>query len=524
MSTPALIARRLATGHSSLVRRGIMTKSAKRSAPRAAVIQATNVTLNHTGQVHSSPSNASSSQKHEIKQHQTPLNIPFSSSAGLKVKPSKLPSSRTVIHDNEDLLVDMDSLQELASRNPIPLRLNDMYRYAVMRDPQQRLRNAQFLHKELPIRIAQRAVDLLTLPHGLNQSTPIRNVAHIYLRYLNLFENFPSPTTMEEEEDFTEMLTGIMLDRTSIPMDIARGIHSWHDERREDLDPIQTQEMEDALYRFFTARVGLRFLTEHHILSSPTAHKNALRNDKRHANHHSEHDGCIQTDCSPVEEISRMAEKVTRQTKEYYGICPKIEISSIATTDQSNFTYVPHHLQYMLAELLKNSCRATVRTHLSRGLSTAQDEMPEIRVVVVHGAEDVTIKVCDRGGGVPRSTMKQIWKFAHSTREEEGQSEFGTDDITGGHIRGFGLPLCRIYARYFGGDLTLKSMEGYGLDAYLYLPRLGDSCEKMPLSVKASPGAQISMPTGRRAFGTTAAAVSPDDQRLILDLIKSRAL
>jgi len=48
------------------------------------------------------------------------------------------------------------------------------------------------------------------------------------------------------------------------------------------------------------------------------------------------------------------------------------------------------------------------------------------------------------------------------------------------HVREFGLPLARVYARYFGGELIVKSMEGHGVDAYLYLPVLGVTCEKVP--------------------------------------------
>lgn len=124
--------------------------------------------------------------------------------------------------------------------------------------------------------------------------------------------------------------------------------------------------------------------------------------------------------------------------------------------------------------------------------------MPQIRVVVVKGEEDVTIKIADRGGGIPRSQMPEIFKFAQSSAsDEENSSDFGMDEVTGTKIRGFGLPLARIYARYLGGELTLKSMEGYGLDAYLHLPRLGDSCENLPLPVKFSPGELNSNPPRR---------------------------
>jgi len=45
---------------------------------------------------------------------------------------------------------------------------------------------------------------------------------------------------------------------------------------------------------------------------------------------------------------------------------------------------------------------------------------------------------------------------------------------------GYGLPLCRLYARYFGGELQVISMEGYGTDAYLHLSKLGTSEEPLP--------------------------------------------
>lgn len=64
---------------------------------------------------------------------------------------------------------------------------------------------------------------------------------------------------------------------------------------------------------------------------------------------------------------------------------------------------------------------------------------------------------------------------------------------------GYGLPLSRLvslfphlsfvslsfthpvqYARYFGGDLRLISMDGFGTDVYIHLNKLSSSCEPLP--------------------------------------------
>ena len=261
------------------------------------------------------------------------------------------------------LEVDMEELEKLASQVCTPLSLKDMYKYAVdINNQDQRLVNAAFLHKELPVRIAQRAHDLLTLPYGLSDVLPIRQVAHVYLRYLERFQEFPVPDTPEKETEFTDVLQSIVTDRSSIPMALARGVAEWGARHKEDLDQDRLQEMEDAFYRFFMARTGLRFLVEHHILSSPARSKtSAVRSNQTYFDKTEEITlGCIKTDCDPVKEVQKVVKAVTRQTEDHYGICPDIQIVD-SIKNKMNFTYVPHHLQHMVGELLKNSCRATVR-------------------------------------------------------------------------------------------------------------------------------------------------------------------
>lgn len=431
--------------------------------------------------------------------------------------------------------IDMQWFENVARQRTTPLRLADLYKFGGTLNRDQRLRNAQFIYKELPIRIAHRVVDLLTLPHGLSNAKPIQEVATMYLQYLHKLENFPIPTTYDDEIKFTELLTSFVMNRETIPNSIYAGVREWRSSTSIDdvelskKDTInRLQEMEDALYRFFTARVGLRFLTEHHVLSSQTESANALwdvisilppplGDTTNRKNERLTMRGCIQPNVNVVNEVRKVVELVKRQTNEYYnGLCPEIEIVE-CVQQKFEFTHVPHHLHYMFYELLKNSCRASIRWYhkqvkqqqqlnqqaqLGALNKVALDDMntkvdiPPIRVIIVMGDEDVTVKIADRGGGIPRSLMATIWKFAHSTSsKDELDTAFGRDGFTGAKIRGFGLPLARVYARYFGGELTLKSTEGYGLDAYLHLPRLGDCCENLPLRVRDSPGEHDSIPT-----------------------------
>jgi len=261
-----------------------------------------------------------------------------------------------------------------------------------------------YITNRLPVRIAQRAVDLLTLPHGLNEIPAVLQVAHVYLLYLEKFQDCPIPTDVQSEDSFTDMLQSMILERSSIPNAIARGVDAWIDERSfnnisddddtNDDDDQQRKkryaEMEDALYRFFTARVGLRFLTEHHILSSPIRIADKLEEDlsrtkndthnttiqpksingssSDNSNENNSFLGCIQPNCCPSLEVRKVVEAVKKQTMDYYGdgVCPEIQIvdgdiHGGVSERKNNFTYVPHHLHYMVGELLKNSYRATVK-------------------------------------------------------------------------------------------------------------------------------------------------------------------
>ena len=72
----------------------------------------------------------------------------------------------------------------------------------------------------------------------------------------------------------------------------------------------------------------------------------------------------------------------------------------------------------------------------------------------------------------------------YSTAPKPSQSAHSTVPLAG---YGFGLPLSKLYAKYFQGDLILNSFEGYGTDSIVYLKVLSsEASEFLPVFNKSS--------------------------------------
>ena len=129
-----------------------------------------------------------------------------------------------------------------------------------------------------------------------------------------------------------------------------------------------------------------------------------------------------------------------------------------------------------------------------------EDEVnfPPIKVLVCKGKEDVTIRISDRGGGIPRSLRNNIFEYLYTTAPtpilsslediEDASSLLGGGGGVSGMSSaplaglGYGLPLSRLYARYFAGDLQIYSSEGWGTDAVIYLHALAEEAkERLPV-------------------------------------------
>ncbi|KAF3543807.1 hypothetical protein DY000_02003726 [Brassica cretica] len=319
--------------------------------------------------------------------------------------------------------------------------------------------SAQFLHKELPIRIARRAIELETLPYGLSEKPAVLKVRDWYVESFRDMRAFPEIKDTADEKEFTQMIKAVKVRHNNVVPMMALGVNQLKKGMKlyERLD-----EIHQFLDRFYLSRIGIRMLIGQHVeLHNPNPPLHTV--------------GYIHTKMSPMEVARNASEDARSICFREYGSAPEINIYG----DPSfTFPYVPTHLHLMVYELVKNSLRAVQERFVD-----SDRVAPPIRIIVADGIEDVTIKVSDEGGGIPRSGLPKIFTYLYSTARNplEEDVDLGTADVPvtmAGY--GYGLPISRLYARYFGGDLQIISMEGYGTDAYLHLSRLGDSQEPLP--------------------------------------------
>lgn len=322
--------------------------------------------------------------------------------------------------------------------------------------------SAQFLHKELPIRIARRAVDLDTLPYGLSQKPAVLKVRDWYLESFRDLRAFPEIKDSEDENEFTQMIKAIKVRHNNVVPMMALGVQQLKKGLGPRVGCEDLHEIHQFLDRFYMTRIGIRMLIGQHVeLHNPNPSPEII--------------GYINTKMSPVEVARAASDDARSICLREYGSAPEITIYG---DPDFTFPYVPTHLHLMVFELVKNSLRAVQERFMD-----SDKIAPPIRIIVADGIEDVTIKVSDEGGGIARSGLPKIFTYLYSTAKNplDEHADLGVADTVftmAGY--GYGLPISRLYARYFGGDLQITSMEGYGTDAYLHLSRLGDSQEPLP--------------------------------------------
>ncbi|KAH8927270.1 alpha-ketoacid dehydrogenase kinase [Atractiella rhizophila] len=438
------------------------------------------------------------------------------------------------------------TLETYASRAVFPISLRQLIffgRQTRLRDgvdkketERRLIKGANFLQTELPIRLSHRVRDLQSLPFIVATHPSLELVYSLYQDAFERIRNYPTVTTLDENEDFCEFMTKLMGKHQVVIPQLAIALA----EAPKTALPIST--LDAFLTRMLRSRISRRVMTSQHIALS-----RQFEEGKEDG-----YVGIVNTKLKPDNAVRKCAKMLRLQEAGGEKVDDKRGsiIIDIVGDGEREFPYVEEHLEYVIFELLKNSIRATREKHPER-----PEDFP-ITATVVMGERTVTIRISDQGGGIPRlspepasiptdpdsissssssslltplfstAARREIFSFGHmhsrtnlmpndtmfekemiaktwreaklegtvkeqfpTEKSEKGErrKRDGAKEKENGTMRdffvwekrrlGLGLTLSRIYAEYFGGSIKVYSMDNYGSDAYFSVPRVGDTVE-----------------------------------------------
>ncbi|KAL6836860.1 histidine kinase [Trichoderma sp. SZMC 28015] len=399
-------------------------------------------------------------------------------------------------------------ISALANLPQHPLSLADLVRQG--RPPlseRSLLASANFTLSLIPIRLAHRLQALQNLPYIVVSNPNISQIYNNYLHSLSILLPYwqaaskgRAITTLDNEIKFTNALAELVATHTDTIPVLAKGFL----ECRKYISP---EEVTRFLDEHLRARIGTRLISEQHIAlhfsSQPHFDPGASPTP---CPEHPTYIGVIDTALKPALIVESCAGFVADICELRYGIRPKLIING---EPETTFAFLPMHLEYIITELLKNAFRASIESKSNEPIEVTIAPEPPLKLQpggapeiktpsedlgvfksdaikpLDDNAPGVTIRIRDRGGGIPPDVLPNIWSYSFTTFSEDddvpgstgndGLGAIATASTGGSSIAGlgYGLPLSRAYAEYFGGGIAVQSLYGWGTDVYLRLKGVG---------------------------------------------------
>eukprot|EP00756_Hemistasia_phaeocysticola_P059340 Hpha_TRINITY_DN36083_c0_g1::TRINITY_DN36083_c0_g1_i1::g.170834::m.170834/K00905/BCKDK; [3-methyl-2-oxobutanoate dehydrogenase (acetyl-transferring)] kinase len=351
---------------------------------------------------------------------------------------------------------------------------------------------AGFVRDEILIRLALTLHSFLSLPRTIEQHPVLLELFLVHLGNFRAIVDSPRPDNPDAERLFAAGLEARLNANSNMLGLLSRGFREVR-QTVERMPPTVQREMlldkmESFLESYVAQRLSRRVLVQHYL---------ALREQTGLE----EPAGVFEAHCCPARVIKQAGEVVEDLCVDEYGIGCQVELLG---AKDATVPYVTSHLWYVAREIMKNAMRATVENH--GGLMAV--DVPPVRVTTMQSEEtsDLWIIVADRGGGMAPDKLRRSWGYGVSDFKR-GDDEAGNNNngVMGGLDNsdadsqrlaghGFGLPLSRNYMRFFGGDLHVRSLEGYGTHVYIRMRPLAMWKEDVDLLAPARQGAAVRPP------------------------------
>ncbi|OWF46554.1 3-methyl-2-oxobutanoate dehydrogenase [lipoamide] kinase, mitochondrial-like [Mizuhopecten yessoensis] len=353
---------------------------------------------------------------------------------------------------------DQSAIDQVAAKPSVRLTPSSLLYGGHSHDKSHLLRSAQYLYKELPVRLAHRIEGFRNLPFIVGCNSTILKVHEMYILAFHTLYGHGKVMDMESEKVYSETLATLLDQHKDVITLLAQG---FSESRKHIKDE---QLIQAFLDRTLKSRLGIRVLAQHHL---------AMHNEQ------SNHVGIIDVSFTPRVLLESSVEFLSKLCRDRYGCAPNVQLLGHMSVQ---FPYMPQPVEYIVGEVMKNAMRATVEKNRGN-----YSNIPDVVVTVANNNTDFIIKVSDRGGGIPHDIVDKVWNYNYTTAysltddQEQTGGIFGEvmspagragESVSRMHGYGFGLPTARAYAEFLGGRITLETMQGIGTDVYIRLSHI----------------------------------------------------
>ncbi|KOS18901.1 Pyruvate dehydrogenase (acetyl-transferring) kinase 2 [Escovopsis weberi] len=415
-------------------------------------------------------------------------------------------------------------IDEWVAKEARPISLRQLMVFGRSLTEARLISSANYVRTELPVRLAHRIRDMQKLPYVIVTNPHLRSMYDSYYNAFDVFRKVKEIKTLEDNDRFCEVIRRNLKSHLTVIPKLAMGIL----ECGELLDP---KILDNFMNTMLRSRISRRVIAEQHLALTETYKSETLPSGSGSGSglSDSEFIGQIFIKCCAKDVIDRCAHAVTALALALNGPHVKVPEITIDGHLDASFPYILSHLEYIIGELLRNSVQAVIDRQRSRGNDdhSAAATPPPVEVTICANQEHVIIRISDRGGGIPREELPHLWSFSKGPQSQARLENLGQvprmaatmqellveggpadaadrDELLRSSIYqdyqgyqtfqgslasltsrppslrlGMGLPLSRVYAEYWAGSLNLHSLEGYGVDAFLQISRLGNKNEQL---------------------------------------------
>ncbi|KAJ2723825.1 [Pyruvate dehydrogenase (acetyl-transferring)] kinase 2, mitochondrial [Coemansia sp. Benny D115] len=412
-------------------------------------------------------------------------------------------------------------LDRYTAQEPKKITLRQLVLFGRQLTEDKLVASANYVRSELPVRLAHRISDFQFLPYIAGTNPHLKAVYDLYWRAFDEFRKFAPVKTLDDNRRFCDNVKKNLLEHSQVIPQLGMGV-------AECADLVSPDEIDRFMHQMLISRISRRTLAEQHIALSEQFDQdlrehlglNAAEGFAQMASAKgfaTQRIGIVRADCSVAQVVNDSAMHIAGLYEDAHhlppGTAPQVIVEGHV---DATFMCIPAHFSYIIQELLKNamshvmdrfaerldgdcaafepsSSQKSGRHATAAGPAAAGEPLfPPIRVTICSSHSDIVVRVSDQGGGISPEVLPYIWSFTHPLKAKRLQNFQSvhrmearvdeTDSVSPLMSFGFGLPMSNVYAKYWGGNVNVHSLPGYGVDAYVQLPRLGNVVENISRS------------------------------------------